>query len=502
MAVRSPTFFAGVVAVFIVTGACTFVPWERLPRQLIAIIPLFDMGAISILRSGTPELGLGLLYVFPVIWLATYFGRAGAIGGPIVVAVLVWVNEVAWSLPLTENDIPSLVVLPMTIAFISMVVYLSGQRRTAQQALLRQQARLLESAFERARKQERTLEEELNSVPFGVVAFDRNGRITLVNNVHETMLVVFGRDHDHQAFPAIRADKNALSFLQDDANPYARALRGQSFDDQVVWVRWETTVRALAVSARQLTTTSGDHDGGVVVSRDVTAELAAVEARDGLVASVSHELRTPLTSILGFMELALDDETLRAQTRDRLDIALKNAERLLVLVGDILSAASDSDQVMVMEFATCDVESITRAAMQAQQVAAEQRGIGMTLQCEGSSIVRADPSRIRQVIDNLISNAIKYNRDHGSVSILLRERPEEFEFQVSDTGAGLTELEQARLFDKFYRSESARKSKVIGSGLGLNISREIMRKHGGDLTVASFPGVGTTFTAVLPKSST
>jgi two-component system phosphate regulon sensor histidine kinase PhoR len=112
----------------------------------------------------------------------------------------------------------------------------------------------------------------------------------------------------------------------------------------------------------------------------------------------------------------------------------------------------------------------------------------------------ADAFRLRQVIDNVFSNAIKYNVQSGSVRVSLAETDGGIEVRVADTGRGMSEDEQGNLFDRFYRADSVRGSSVHGTGLGLNISREIMREHGGDLRLESIKGKGTTAIATLPVS--
>jgi two-component system phosphate regulon sensor histidine kinase PhoR len=241
-------------------------------------------------------------------------------------------------------------------------------------------------------------------------------------------------------------------------------------------------------------------DGGVIVLRDVTAELEAIQARDDLIASVSHELRTPLTSILGYLELALDDESLDSETHRMIDIAHRNSERLLSLVTDLLLAASDADKTLPLTLVRCDVAVIAQQALEDQRAVADATGISLFADITATAVTNADPLRIRQVLDNLLSNAIKYNRPGGSVTVGVSFVPNGIRVSVADTGVGLTDEEQAQLFDKFFRTQSARQSTVTGSGLGMGIVRDIVRQHGGELAVASSVGVGSTFTMMLPAS--
>ncbi|WP_440708361.1 sensor histidine kinase [Herbiconiux sp. YIM B11900] len=492
-------FFGGVAVIFALTGASALVPWSKLPRSCTAIVPLIDILAILALRLGNADLGAGLLLVFPVIWLSSYFGFVGALVSVLSSSVLLWASAILAGIPLALNSIPALLVLPITLAFIATTTLATSSRTAAQRGLLRQQADLLEVALRRARRQEQTLDEVLNAVTFGVVAFSKDGVQTILNRAHRAYQTEFGLPETSVEHPVLyRPDR--VTPYGDDERPFHRATRGERFDDMVAWLGEPGEHRiALSISSRPLTTADGRPDGGVMVSRDVTAEINAIQARDDLVASVSHELRTPLTSILGYLELALDDETLDPSTRSMLEVASANSDRLLALVADLLTAASEKDQQIVMSFSQCDLSEIVAQAIEAQRLAASERGIVLQNSVQGPVLLEADGFRLRQVVDNLLTNAIKYNVENGRVSVQIEADETTVRLVVSDTGIGLSDLEQSKLFDRYFRAEGVRQSSIHGSGLGLTISRDIVRRHGGELTVASTVAVGTTFTASVPR---
>jgi two-component system phosphate regulon sensor histidine kinase PhoR len=499
-AVLDVRFFGGMALVFVLTGASALVPWSRLHRQWAALLPAVDVIAIFLIREGNPELGAGLLLVFPVIWLSSYYGLAGAVTSVLGSSMLLWLSAVINGTPLGVASIPGLLVLPITLTFIATTTLTTSSRAAAQRGLLRQQADLLEVALRRARRQEQTLDEVLNAVTFGVVAFNRDGRLAILNRSHRIFQSQFGQPETAAEHDVIyKPDR--ISAYEHEERPFSRAVRGERFDDMVVWLGEPGEHRiALSVSSRPLTAPDGELDGGVLVSRDVTAEINAIQARDDLVASVSHELRTPLTSILGYLELALDDEQLDPSTRSMLEVASSNADRLLALVADLLTAASEKDQQIAMSFSACDLSEIVQEAIEAQRIAAAERGITIENTVEGPVLLEADGFRLRQVVDNLLSNAIKYNRESGQVVVGVLPGDDSVDLVVSDTGIGLSELEQKKLFDRYFRAEGVRQSTIHGSGLGLTISRDIVRRHGGDLTVKSTAGLGTTFTASIPRS--
>jgi signal transduction histidine kinase len=493
-------FFCAVAVIFVLTGAAALVPWSRVHHNWAALLPLADILAIIALREGNPSLGSGLLLAFPVIWLASHYGFSGAVAGVSLSIGLLWATSAASGEGLGTESIAAGLLLPTTLAFIATTVLATSSRTSAQRGLLRQQADLLEVALRRARRQEQTLDEVLNAVTFGVIAFDRSGRETLLNRAHRSVQAEFGLPETTVEHPVLYMPDRVTPY-PDEQKPFRRAAAGERYDDLVVWLGEPGEHRlALSISSRPLTTADGTLDGGVMVSRDVTAEIDAIRARDDLVASVSHELRTPLTSILGYLELALDDEALDPATRRMLEVASANSDRLLALVADLLTAASEKDQQIVMSFSQCDLAEIVAQAIDAHRLTAAERGINIENAVAGPVLLEADGFRLRQVVDNLLTNAIKYNIENGRVVVAVHARAGTVDLEVSDTGIGLSELEQSKLFDRYFRAEGVRQSSIHGSGLGLTISRDIVRRHGGDLAVSSSLGVGTRFTATIPRA--
>jgi signal transduction histidine kinase len=237
----------------------------------------------------------------------------------------------------------------------------------------------------------------------------------------------------------------------------------------------------------------------VIVSRDVTAELTALRARDSLVSSVSHELRTPLTSIIGYLELAVDDPDVPERARSYLDVAERNVSRLLEIVSDILTASSTSEMSADLTISQQDVDiaDVVRASGESWAPAAAERAIAIDMAGVRPAPAYADPLRMRQVIDNLVSNAVKYNRDGGRVTLSTTSDGITTLITVTDTGVGVSEGDLGRLFERFFRVADT----STGTGLGLSISRELVRAHGGDILVTSAAGVGSTFSVQLPASA-
>jgi signal transduction histidine kinase len=185
--------------------------------------------------------------------------------------------------------------------------------------------------------------------------------------------------------------------------------------------------------------------------------------------------------------------------RANLDVAERNAERLLGIIADILAASSSSTSVEASLLpVSIDAREIVRASAEALTPRAASRAITIDTTGLEAAFVWADPLRLRQVVDNLLSNAITYNRDGGTVFLGTTGDGVSSWILVRDTGSGMTEDERARLFQRFYKAGPSRRS---GTGLGLAISRDIVRAHGGELGLHSSPGVGSTFIVKLPASA-
>jgi signal transduction histidine kinase/HAMP domain-containing protein len=239
--------------------------------------------------------------------------------------------------------------------------------------------------------------------------------------------------------------------------------------------------------------------GRLVVLRDVTAEREAERLKDEFFALVSHELRTPLTSIIGYLELVLDDaDELPEDSRRYLEVVERNAKRLLLLVGDMLFVAQVEAGRLSLERSAVDMATVAAQSVEAARPAAEREGVRLGLQTASLAPVYGDAERFGQLLDNLISNAIKFTPREGSVTVRLGHAGQRAVIEVSDTGHGILPEEQEHLFERFYRASSATERAVPGAGLGLTIVKTIAEAHGGAVTVSSSPGAGATFRVELP----
>jgi signal transduction histidine kinase len=221
--------------------------------------------------------------------------------------------------------------------------------------------------------------------------------------------------------------------------------------------------------------------------------------KDEFVALISHDLRTPLTSITGYVELALEEE-LEDDVRGYLDVVARNADRLLALVNDLLFVARLQAGELALEPGEVDLRDVVRKTVHALEPRAAAKAIELVCVADSVPVVHADRGRLEQLLDNLVSNALKFTPDGGSVQVSLRRQDDAVLVEVTDTGIGIAASDQRRLFQRFFRAENAVERQLPGTGLGLYISRVIAEAHEGSLTVRSELGRGSTFRLELPLS--
>jgi len=219
-------------------------------------------------------------------------------------------------------------------------------------------------------------------------------------------------------------------------------------------------------------------------------------------ADASHELRTPLTILHGELEAMAQREDLPAAVRDGLGSTLEETERLSKIVENLLTISRLEAGEARVERTPLDLSEITRSTTEQMRLLAEVKDISLTLSVSVPVLVEGDPSRLKQVVVNLVDNAIKYTPDGGSVEIATRNIDGCAVLEVRDTGLGIARSDLPHVFERFYRTDKARSRELGGSGLGLSIVKSIIVAHGGAVTVSSEEAAGAQFTVTLPSART
>jgi signal transduction histidine kinase len=496
---NNPLFLAFLGSQLAIMALCFLVPWDRLPFTSFLAIPLLDFASIALGREGGQEglTGLSLLAVFPVIWLCAsgYYPRASlwlSFFGPLAI---IWVPL------LLRGDIsgPSLaksLLIPVMMLGIGVSVSVLTLSMMRQQRTLEEKDEQLQASLASTKRQEALLNSVLDTVHMGVLAVDAGGHDILMNRKqrtnHELARPKDIADPNESQLLVFGADRTTPVPVED--RPVRRAVLGETFTDYLVWLGIGKEQRAITTSARAMKDADGQFAGSVIVFSDVTDLVNALAAKDDFVSSVSHEFRTPLTSILGYVEILLEDEP-RDDQLEPLNIIRRNSERLLTLVSDLL--ATRNGQLIVTPHAV-DVAELVRASVSAAMPKADVGRVVLKADAPGRLDAHVDGPRISQVLDNLVSNAIKYSPDGGTVVVSLTQEDGHMTCRVSDTGMGMSEEDLAEVFSKFFRTSSVRRTAIPGVGLGLSISKAIVEAHGGTIQVQSKKGQGTTFTFRMP----
>jgi PAS domain S-box-containing protein len=237
------------------------------------------------------------------------------------------------------------------------------------------------------------------------------------------------------------------------------------------------------------------------VANEKLRELGVL--KDDFVALVSHELRTPLTSILGYLDLLLENHSssLSAEGKGFLDIVERNSLRLERLVNDLLFMAHLGSGRLDLSLEDTDLTALAREAVDAATPRATARSITFDCVFENVPLIKGDPGRLGQLLDNLISNAVKFTSPGSHVDVRVVGEGDHVAIEVADTGIGISAEDQPQLFEMFFRTSAATEQAIQGTGLGLAISKAIVEAHGGTIDLASEEHVGTTVRVVLPVAA-
>jgi two-component system phosphate regulon sensor histidine kinase PhoR len=349
---------------------------------------------------------------------------------------------------------------------------------------------LRERVAEATREKER-LRAVLDGMAEGVLVVDDRNEIVLAN-------------YRVAAFYGVRPPlqgRSVLAALRDAELDELLAEAGRT--DEPVTGTLELahpTHRSVRVQAARFPAAPAKRLGSVAVLHDVT-ELARLETmRRDFVANASHELRTPLAAIRGYAETLVGDRSLSAEQRTSyMEVIDRHAKRLGRLVDDLLELSRIESGQAALELQAVDVAAVAAGLLRDCEARLRERSLDAANETSVGGSAWADPQAVWQILSNLLDNAIKYTEPGGKIRIRIGGDARRVRVAVADTGGGIPERDLARIFERFYRVDRARSRALGGTGLGLAIVKHLVQSQGGEITVESELGRGSTFTFTLPR---
>jgi len=331
----------------------------------------------------------------------------------------------------------------------------------------------------------------LSSMDEGVLAIDKKERIIHMNRVAGEILSVDHHNVKRQMVQQIIRFANLQEFI--------KALLGsqRSIDRDMTLIG--ETEKAIQVSGTVLWNAEGEAMGALLVLRDVTKLRHLETVRSDFVANVSHELKTPITSIKGFVETLLSDDWNHEPDILRfLEIISQQASRLNNIIDDLLTLSRLEQKEGHVMTENVKLQGVIETAIYLCQLQAGKKNIKIDCICPGDLEIEINAPLLEQALVNLIVNAVKYSEEDKKVLVLAEKREGFVSIYVKDEGFGIDRKHQERLFERFYRVDTARSRKLGGTGLGLSIVKHIVQAHKGTIRVESKLGSGSTFRIDIP----
>ena len=358
--------------------------------------------------------------------------------------------------------------------------------------VLNEMAARIEDQMHKLTSEQQRLAAILRGMGEGVMVTDTQGAIILVNPAFRKQ---FGLPGEVEGRPLVEVCRHPDLL-------HAFEEQRESGDE----VTCEITIPATnLVLMAHWVPLSGEHGkrGTVAVFHDISDMKRIETMRRDFVANVSHELRTPVAVIKGYAETLLDGALDDSPERGRhfVSIIAGHAERLTNLINDILTLSKLEARDAALTLHPLDLCGTIRKARMLMEDHARTKGIRLNATCpESVPKVMTDQGQLEQVLLNLLDNAIKYTPDGGDIAIRTRQENKRVVIEVSDTGIGIPSKDLKRIFERFYRVDEGRSREQGGTGLGLAIVKHIVQLHGGEITVSSEAGKGSTFTVTLPAA--
>ena len=353
----------------------------------------------------------------------------------------------------------------------------------------------LEDIFKRHQELNRQIDERasgqkaiLSAMQDGLLVVDGHRRLALLNRAFCNLF-------------EIGEDSLGAPLLESVRDPAVEQIVGETFRRGVP-IQGELSVgrREFQMTSVPMGGDNGEITGAVILFHDISELKRVDEIRRDFVANVSHELRTPLSILRGYIETMLDDPKMsRTESARILEIMEQHSQRLGLLANDLLTLAQLESGSSSLQLNELDLTQFFAGLVRDWKKKFAAKDLNATVQVPpGFPIICADETRLREVFDNLLDNAVKYSSEKGEVRLQAAQRGDEIALSVSDDGVGISQEDLPRIFERFYRADKARSRELGGTGLGLSIVKHIAQLHSGRVEAESELGRGTTIRVLLP----
>ena len=348
--------------------------------------------------------------------------------------------------------------------------------------------KMIESKEKKEKAEETEIKTRLLHMTEGIIAFDINGKIDLINPAAKLLLKISPEDYTFEdIFNKFKLDINMEKLI------YLQELTSM---EQIIEVE-DKTVKVLFAPFRN--EENNKPEGIIAVIQDITESVKLDTMRKEFVADVSHELKTPITSIMGYTDTLLEGEYDKETQREFLQVVSSEARRMAKLVTDLLDLSRIDNNKKNTKKVNFDLGALAKECQ--KKLAIEIKKKKHHVECLVTADVPpvyADKDDIQRVILNVLSNSIKYTPDGGNIKIYVGFVFNDAYIKVIDNGIGIPESDLNRIFERFYRVDKSRAREMGGTGLGLSIAKEILDKNGGSIDIKSEVNKGTEVVIKIP----
>jgi len=366
----------------------------------------------------------------------------------------------------------------------------------------KQREREVEESKIRTEQERAKAEAILHSIGDGVFAVDLNYKVILMNSVAEQLsgfsfgeaLGKYYRDIFH--FVQEKTPDSPYPLLAEEVIHTGIVKK---LANHTILVKKDQTKLPISDSAAPIKDNKGNIFGCIVVIRDASREREVEHSKDEFISIAAHQLRTPLGSMRWIIEMLLTYSETPQKVRDKIELINKSNKRLIILVNDLLNVSRINQGKVQNEPQLTDICKVIKAAVLEIDAEAQKKKVAIDLRLDNAiPKIMIDPRRFRDVIQNILSNAVEYNAVNGKATIVAMLVANYIRISVADEGIGIPKGDQQRVFSKFYRAANAAKSDTAGSGLGLFLVKSYVEEWGGSVRFQSVEGKGSTFYLELP----